>query len=54
MGIREGGDSGIPAACTEDSAMGICFKELADNVIKQLEFRNLNLKPTERVRVKKG
>ena len=54
MGIREGGDSGIPVAYIEDSPMGICFKELADNVVKQLEYRNLNLKPTERVRVKKG
>ena len=53
MGIREGGDSGIPAALDQESPMGLCFKNLADNVIQQLEFRNLNLKPTERVRVKK-
>jgi ATP-binding protein involved in chromosome partitioning len=53
MSIREGGDSGIPAAWNEDTATGISFKELATNVIRQLAYRNENLKPTERVRVKK-
>ena len=53
MGIREGGDSGIPVALDGASHIGICFKELADNIIHQLEYRNLNLKPTERVRVQR-
>jgi ATP-binding protein involved in chromosome partitioning len=53
MSIREGGDNGIPAAWNEDTVTGNSFKELATNVIQQLEYRNENLKPTERVRVKK-
>lgn len=53
MSIREGGDNGIPAAWSEETAIGNSFKELAANVIEQLRFRNENLKPTERVRVKK-
>jgi len=53
MSIREGGDNGIPVAWEEDNLSGKSFKLLADNVILQLELRNKNLKPTERVRVKK-
>ena len=53
MSIREGGDSGVPAASDEESVTGKSFNELAVNVIRQLEYRNANLKPTERVRVKK-
>lgn len=53
MSIREGGDLGIPVACREDTITGNSFNELAFNVIRQLEYRNANLKPTERVRVKK-
>jgi len=53
MGIREGGDNGIPAAWSEDTVVGKSFRELALNVVKQLDYRNENLKPTERVRVKK-
>ena len=54
MSIREGGDLGIPVAWKEDTVTGMTFKELANNVIRQLEYRNANLKPTERVRVKKA
>ena len=54
MSIREGGDSGIPVAWKDnDAVVGNAFTELAANVIQQLEYRNENLKPTERVRVKK-
>ena len=53
MSIREGGDFGIPVAWREDTTMPNYFNELAINVIHQLEYRNANLKPTERVRVKK-
>ena len=53
MSIREGGDTGIPVAWNNDSAVGNAFSELAINVIQQLEYRNENLKPTERVHVKK-
>jgi ATP-binding protein involved in chromosome partitioning len=53
LSIREGGDLGIPVAWGDGTVMGKVFKELAINVIRQLEYRNENLKPTERVRVKK-
>jgi ATP-binding protein involved in chromosome partitioning len=53
MSIREGGDNGIPTAWREDTATENPFTKLATNVIRQLEYRNENLKPTERVRVKK-
>ncbi len=53
MGIREGGDQGVPVAWNEESTTGMAFMTLALNMIQQLEFRNENLKPTERVRVKK-
>jgi ATP-binding protein involved in chromosome partitioning len=53
MSIREGGDSGIPVAWEGDTVIGNAFAELAANVIQQLEYRNANLKPTERVHVKK-
>jgi ATP-binding protein involved in chromosome partitioning len=53
MSIREGGDTGIPEALKDQSPIGLAFAELAANVIQQLDFRNENLKPTERVRVKK-
>jgi len=53
MSIREGGDGGIPAAFDEKSVTGISFKDLAANVVEQLGYRNANLKPTERVHVKK-
>ncbi len=54
MNIREGGDMGIPVAWRDETVTGIAFKVLADNVIQQLDYRNANLKPTERVRVKKS
>ncbi len=53
MSIREGGDKGIPVAWEEDTVIGKSFTELAANVIQQLDYRNENLKPTERVRIKK-
>jgi ATP-binding protein involved in chromosome partitioning len=54
MGIREGGDQGIPVACNDNTASALAFMALAGQVIQQLEYRNENLRPTERVRIKKG
>jgi len=53
MSIREGGDNGIPVAWEDDTTIGNVFSALAANVIQQLNYRNENLKPTERVHVKK-
>jgi ATP-binding protein involved in chromosome partitioning len=54
MSIREGGDSGIPVAWNDDTATADAFRILAANVIEQLDYRNENLRPTERVRIKKS
>jgi len=54
MSIREGGDQGIPVAWSENSIIGKAFIALAANVIDQLNYRNENLRPTERVRIKKS
>lgn len=50
MGIREGGDNGIPAAWNENSASGEAFARLATNVVNRLELRNKFYKPTEIVK----
>ena len=49
--IREGGDTGKPAAADEQSPMGKAFQELAANTIRQVEFRNANIDPTKKVKV---
>lgn len=51
--IREGGDQGKPVALDASSIMGISFKYLADQLVKQVNYRNTNLKSTQRVEVKK-
>lgn len=49
--IREGGDSGVPAAKDDQSPMGKAFLELAANTIKQVELRNKEMDPTKKVKV---
>lgn len=51
--ICEGGDEGAPVALNEDSLTGQAFHLLAQNVVEQVEYRNTNLAPTQRVEVKK-
>lgn len=51
--ICEGGDSGKPVALNPDSITGMAFQELAENVVKQIEYRNEHLDPTRRVEVTK-
>jgi ATP-binding protein involved in chromosome partitioning len=53
MRIREGGDDGLPAACDDDSVSGIAFEQLADQLITQLELRNIYFKPTEKVSIRR-
>ncbi|MDY6800022.1 MAG: Mrp/NBP35 family ATP-binding protein [Bacteroidota bacterium] len=50
--IREGGDSGHPAALDWNSIVGKAFKEVALSVIKAVDERNENLEPTQRVEIK--
>lgn len=53
QGIREGGDSGNPIACDEQSIIGKVFAEIAANVIREVENRNEHLDPTQKVKVSK-
>ncbi len=48
--IREGGDDGVPAAAG-DGVLSLAFEELAANVSKAVEQRNLEKPPTQRVEV---
>ena len=54
QGIMEGGDKGQPIALMDKDPMGIAFKDLAGNVIKQTDIRNKELAPTEKVKMKDG
>ena len=51
--IREGGDNGIPSAFDEESPMGKAFADVAQNVIQQLENRNIEVAPTKKVKISK-
>ena len=51
--ICEGGDSGTPVALNPNSITGQAFQELAENVVKQINYRNEHLDPTKRVVVTK-
>lgn len=47
--ICDGGDCGRPVACNTDSATGMAFAQLAENVVKQTEIRNQTMDKTTRV-----
>lgn len=49
--IREGGDTGNPAADDENSPIGKAFAEIAANVIREVDLRNESMDPTKRVKV---
>ncbi|MDR3061861.1 MAG: Mrp/NBP35 family ATP-binding protein [Dysgonamonadaceae bacterium] len=51
--ICEGGDNGKPVALNQDSITGKAFTQLAENTVKQVEYRNKNLAATKRVETKK-
>ena len=51
--ICEGGDNGKPVALNPDSITGQAFQKLAENVVKQIDYRNEHLDPTKRVVVTK-
>lgn len=48
--IREGGDSGVPPVI-DNKIIGKSFKDLAENVIKRVEYRNKHMKPTKIVEI---
>lgn len=51
--ICEGGDSGEPVALDANTITGAAFRELAENIVVQTNYRNEHLDPTHRVEVKK-
>ena len=51
--ICEGGDNGTPVALNPDTITGAAFRELAENVVEQINYRNDNMAPTQRVHVSK-
>lgn len=53
QGICEGGDNGIPVALNENTITGIAFRNLAENLITQIDIRNKELAPTRRVEITK-
>ncbi len=50
--VREGGDTGHPAATDETTIVGGAFKDLAVKVKKAIEKRNATQEPTKRVEIK--
>ncbi|MDH8700796.1 ATP-binding protein involved in chromosome partitioning [Dysgonomonadaceae bacterium PH5-43] len=50
--ICDAGDAGTPVALNDNSITGMAFKQLAINTVTQTDYRNENLKATERVNVK--
>ena len=52
--ICENGDKGTPAALDADTITGRAFLELAENVVRQTEIRNMEQAPTKIVELKKS
>jgi ATP-binding protein involved in chromosome partitioning len=50
--VREGGDTGHPAATDDSSIVGTAFKDLAEEVKQAIEKRNAMQEPTQRVEIK--
>ncbi len=46
--IREGGDMGIPVALDENTPASNAFKEVADNLIRNIAIRNASMPPTHK------
>ena len=51
QGIRESGDSGLPAALSSDTLSGDAFRQLSEEVEKALNKRNEKLEPTRKVEI---
>ena len=53
MSIRNGGDEGKPVILdSEPDGTALALKELSGNVLKQLEYRNQNIAPSQKVMMK--
>ena len=51
QGIREGGDSGVPAVISDEAVTRNAFLTLAEKVAQNIAIRNANLEPTKVVQV---
>ncbi|MBZ0097755.1 MAG: Mrp/NBP35 family ATP-binding protein [Taibaiella sp.] len=51
QGIREGGDTGLPAVLDDVNPAGKIFLELARNVARNVSMRNANIEPTKVVQM---
>lgn len=51
--VCEAGDAGAPAALEQESLLGIYFRTLATNIVEQVDRRNDELAPTQRVEITK-
>lgn len=49
----EAGDAGAPAALEQESLLGIYFRTLATNIVEQVDRRNAEQAPTQRVEITK-
>jgi ATP-binding protein involved in chromosome partitioning len=49
--ICDGGDTGKPVALDEESPVGLAFKSLTQNMVKEVDKRNSTLDPTRRVQM---
>lgn len=49
--IREAGDAGRPAVLQETTPQAIAFNDFADNVITQINIRNIEKDPTKKVEI---
>lgn len=47
QGIRESGDDGQPVALDKDTMTGQAFGKFAENVVRQIRYRNEHLSPTK-------
>ncbi len=52
MGVREGGDTGIPITLRENHPVKDVFSKIAKNTIQQVNVRNQTLNPTQIVELK--
>lgn len=52
--IREQGDIGKPIAAEEDSISSAAFKNLAEQVVEKVDYRNKNMEASQKVEMKKS
>lgn len=49
--VRESGDVGRPALLQDETQIANTFKQIAQEVVKQVETRNANMEPTKKVEI---